>query len=109
MFNSLNCRTRTQSPSSEDANEVSSTRNWICSNYPQYCNDINNGGKYGSCNAVEQVSYAMNLYYQSKKDSEGDSACVFGGLGTIVAVNQVDNGVDRPGNDIDGGYSTAAR
>jgi len=86
MFNSLVCRTTSQSVSQVDAGGVTSSRNWLCGTYPQFCTDINGSGKYGVCNSVEQLSYAMNLYYLNFQ-SQGASACNFGGIAKLVSTS----------------------
>jgi len=83
MWAGLTCRTTSENPAQMDSNAVSSSRTWLCSTYPQYCTAINSGGQYASCNSAEQLSYAMNLYYQAFA-SQGSSACSFGGVGQLV-------------------------
>jgi len=83
MWAGLTCRTTSENPSQMDSNAISSSRTWLCSSYPQYCTAINSGGQYASCNAAEQLSYAMNLYYQAFA-SQGSSACSFGGVGKLA-------------------------
>jgi len=85
MFNGLQCRTTSQDASQVDSNGVTSSRNWLCSAYPQYCSAINSGGQYSGCNSVEQLSYAMNLYYAQFGASQGTGACSFGGIGKVVS------------------------
>jgi len=85
MFASLQCRTSSEDPTQVDSNSVASSRNWLCSTYPQYCSAIVSGGQYASCNSVEQISYAMNQYYLSAGASQGASACNFGGLAKLVS------------------------
>jgi len=83
MFNSLKCRTSTNDVSQLDSGKISGARAWLCNNYGKYCNDINNGGSLSSCNAAEQISYAMNSYYQDYSAQQGAGACDFGGLGKV--------------------------
>jgi len=83
MFSGLKCRTFTEDPTQIDANSVTNSRNWLCSSYSSFCKDINSGGTYSSCNSVEQLSYAMNLYY-TQFQSQGASACSFGGIGVVI-------------------------
>jgi len=85
MFNSLQCRTTSQTPSQVDSNGVTNSRNWLCSAYPQFCSAINSGGQYSGCNSVEQLSYAMNLYYAQFGGSQGTGACNFGGIGKVIS------------------------
>jgi len=85
MFASLSCRTSSSDPAQVDANSLSSARNWLCNTYPQFCTDIQPGGQYASCNPVEQVSYAMTQYYNVHQ-SQGPSACNFGGLAELIDV-----------------------
>jgi len=83
MFSGLKCRIFSQDPTQVDAASVTSSRNWLCNSYSSLCKDINSGGTYSSCNSVEQLSYAMNLYY-TQFQSQGASACSFGGIGVLV-------------------------
>jgi len=83
MFSGLKCRIFSQDPTQVDAASVTSSRNWLCNSYSNLCKDINSGGTYSSCNSVEQLSYAMNLYY-TQFQSQGASACSFGGIGVLV-------------------------
>lgn len=83
MFSGLKCRAFTDDPTKIDASSVSNARNWLCSSFPNFCNEINNGGTYSSCNSVQQLSYAMNSYY-NQYQSLGSSACSFGGVGVVV-------------------------
>lgn len=83
MFSGLKCRIFSQDPTQVDAGSVSSSRNWLCNSYSNLCKDINSGGAYSSCNSVEQLSYAMNLYY-TQFQSQGAGACSFGGIGVLV-------------------------
>jgi len=85
MFATLSCRTASEDYTQLDAGSVSGARTWLCNNYPQFCTAINSGGTYSSCNTVEQLSYAMTLYYNQYGPSQGSSACNFGGLGNIVS------------------------
>jgi len=85
MFASLSCRTASEDPSQVNAGQVSSSRNWLCSTYPQYCTAIVSGGQYSTCNTVEQISYAMNQYYLAVGPSQGASACSFSGLAQLVS------------------------
>ncbi|PRP86331.1 putative 1,3-beta-glucanosyltransferase [Planoprotostelium fungivorum] len=82
MYSQLTCKIASEDPSQTDSGKVSGARNWLCSNYAQFCVDINGGGTYSNCNAVEQLSYAMNLYYK-QFSSQGVSACSFGGIGQL--------------------------
>jgi len=84
MFASLKCRTASEDPSKVDANAVAGARSWLCGNFGQYCSAISTGGQYASCNSVEQISYAMNLYYNAFS-SQGSSACNFGGIAQLVS------------------------
>lgn len=84
MYNTLSCRTSSQNPSDLDSGAVSGARNWLCNNYGQFCNAVNNGGQYSSCNAAQQLSYAMNQYYSQFGATQGANACNFGGLGRVV-------------------------
>jgi len=83
MFAGLTCRTTSEDPSQVDATGVTNSRNWLCGAYPQFCSAIN-GGQYATCNAVQQLSYAMDLYYK-QFSSQGTGACFFGGIGKIVS------------------------
>jgi len=85
MYNNLQCRTTSQNPSQLDAAGLTSSRNWLCSAYPQYCGAINDGAQYSGCNAAEKLSYAMNLYYAAFGPQQGVGACSFGGLGKVVS------------------------
>ncbi|PRP76043.1 glucan beta-glucosidase Bgl2 (predicted) [Planoprotostelium fungivorum] len=82
MFGSLQCRTPSEDPAQANAAAISNARSWLCGTYPKYCTDIGTGGKYSGCNSVEQLSYAMNLYYKDFS-SQGASACSFGGVGRL--------------------------
>jgi len=86
MFSSLVCRTTSQVVSQVDAGGVTSSRNWLCGTYPQFCSEITGSGKYTGCNSVEQLSYAMNLYYLNFQ-SQGSSACNFGGIAKLVSTS----------------------
>jgi len=83
MFAGLTCRTTSDTVSQVDAAGVTSSRNWLCGAYPQFCTAISSGGQYASCNSVQQLSYAMDLYYK-QFSSQGSGACYFGGIGKIV-------------------------
>lgn len=85
MFAGLKCRTASSDPNAVDANSVTGSRSWLCTNYPQFCTGINNGGTYARCNSVEQLSYAMNLYYATYGPSQGTGACYFGGVAKLVS------------------------
>lgn len=76
MFSQLKCRTISEDPTQMDANAVAGARSWLCSNYGQYCTSINSGGQYATCNSVEQLSYAMNLYYAAFQ-SQGTKSYIF--------------------------------
>jgi len=91
MFVSLLCRTTSQNPATLSASSVSGARSWLCSNYPATCTDINSGGKYSSCNSAEQLSYAMNLYY-NQFSYQGSSACNFGGVGQLASSSSSGSG-----------------
>jgi len=84
MFANLKCRTASEDPSQVDANSVSGSRSWLCSNYPQFCTATNDGGTYSSCNSVQKLSNAMNQYYTAYGPSQGSGACDFGGIGKLV-------------------------
>jgi len=84
VYTNLQCRTASQDPSAVSSASVTNTRNWLCSSYPALCNGINSGGQYASCNSVQQVSYAMNLYY-NQFSYQGSSACNFNGLGQLAS------------------------
>jgi len=88
MFNGLSCRTSSQDPSKMNLASVTSSRNWLCGSYPQYCAAINSGGEFSGCNAAEQLSYAMNQYYAAFGPSQGAKACDFGGVGLVAATQQ---------------------
>lgn len=92
MYTGLTCRTASQNPASVNAAGASSARSWLCSSYPALCTDINSGGKYSSCNSVEQLSYAMNLYY-NQFSYQGSSACNFNGIGQLVTSSGSNSGV----------------
>jgi len=83
MFSSLKCRTASENPAQVDAAGVTNARNWLCGTYPNYCTAIVAGGIYSSCNSVEQLSYAMSLYYAQYGPSQGATACDFGGVGHV--------------------------
>jgi len=83
MFAQTSCRTSSEDPNQVDQQSVANARGWLCANYPQYCTDISSGGKYSSCNSVEQLSNAMSQYYNAYQ-SQGDSACSFGGVGHVA-------------------------
>jgi len=85
MFDSLECRTSSNDINRIDAGKISGARNWLCTAQPKYCQDIGQGAIYSSCNAAEQISYAMNGYYRDFKSSQGNGACDFGGLGGVHA------------------------
>jgi len=85
MFSQLKCRTASEDVTQVDSAAVSSSRAWLCNNYPQYCTAINSGGLYSGCNAVEQLSYAMSQYYGTYGPAQGSSACSFGGVGVVVS------------------------
>jgi len=87
MFQQQQCRTASEDPNQVDSGKVSGARGWLCSSYPQYCVDINSGGKWASCNAVEQLSYSMSLYYQAVGPAQGPSACSFGGIAALYGVS----------------------
>lgn len=71
MWAGLSCRTKSEDPSQLDSNAISSARTWLCSNYAQFCTSINSGGQYSSCNSAEQISFAINSYYQAYQ-SQGE-------------------------------------
>ncbi|PRP84777.1 hypothetical protein PROFUN_07431 [Planoprotostelium fungivorum] len=83
MFQSSQCRTYTEDPNQIDGAAVGNAFDWICSNYPSYCNDIQPGARYGGCNSAQRLSYIMNIYYQKVKGDQGNSGCDFGGLGRV--------------------------
>jgi len=95
MFKTLECRTSTSDMTSLSADSISGTRNWLCNAFPKYCADIN-GGKYAGCNAAEQVSNAMNAYYQDYKASQGAGACDFGGLGSTYTTQAPSSTTSKP-------------
>jgi len=84
MWSTLSCRTGSDNPSQVDVNGVANSRAWLCSTYPQFCTEINGNGKYVSCNSVQQLSYAMSLYYNNFI-SQGPNACSFGGIAKPVS------------------------
>jgi len=89
MFSGLKCRTKSQNPAQLDAGALTNSRNWLCNAFPHVCNDINSGGQYSSCNSAEQLSYAINLYY-NQFNSAG-ATCDFSGLATLVISTPVTN------------------
>ncbi|PRP86964.1 glucan beta-glucosidase [Planoprotostelium fungivorum] len=86
MFSNLTCRTV-----SNDVNSVNSTlagqaTSYLCSAYPQYCNDIRGvGARYAHCNSLEKASFVMDQYYRQFSYTQGDDACYFGGVGQIYS------------------------
>lgn len=63
----------------------------VCGLVQGVCNGITgNGtsgvyGAYSMCNATEQLSWALNAYYQNQKGTQNNDACDFNGAATTQA------------------------
>ncbi|PRP84334.1 lipoprotein [Planoprotostelium fungivorum] len=85
MWSDLPCRTLYEDPTKMNPTALNSARDWLCSQENgRYCQDIQGSGKWSQCNAAEQLSYAMSLFYADHVTSQGDAACSFGGIGVVV-------------------------
>ncbi|PRP73769.1 hypothetical protein PROFUN_16643 [Planoprotostelium fungivorum] len=84
MFTSAVCHTSSEDESQVDATKVANTVQYVCSNYPDLCKELNTGGKYAQCNTVQRATYAMDGFYAQFYATQGDPACSFDGIGRLT-------------------------
>jgi hypothetical protein len=82
MVSSLSCIAKT----GLTGNQTAEVFQYICAQDNAACNGITANattgtyGAYSMCNAYQQLSFAMNAYYNDHKKDAGSGACDFNGL-----------------------------
>ena len=90
MYNALNCAV----DPSTDSSKYKKLFGYVCDQDPKACvgieHDASSGtyGAYSMCNAEQQLSWAINLYYLNQ--NKASTACDFGGAASVKDVNTND-------------------